>query len=400
MRTTHRIIVFFLITVLSLSGIHSLQNGLARTPQMGWNSWNKFRCDVSEDLIKRTAHTIIDSGLAAKGYNYVNLDDCWQIGRDEKTGRILEDPERFPSGMKALADYVHSLGLKFGVYSDAGTMTCERRPGSLGYEDIDAQTYAEWGVDYLKYDNCYNTGVPGIERYTKMRDAIAKTGREILYSICSWGEEEVEKWAGDVGNSWRTTADIEDKWESFLEILDLQVGLEKYAHPGGWNDPDMLEVGNGGMTDSEYQAHFALWALLKSPLVIGCDVTDMSKSTYAILTNEEMIAINQDPLGKQGTRISRVDTDSGALEVWAGQQINGTVIMLLNRSGEKKAITANFRDCGYSHPFGYMVDIINHKQYGMVEDSSYTSEVEPHSVVAIRIHTECDDCSDIQNVQM
>jgi len=393
--------VIFMTILFALSGVLSLENGQARTPQMGWNSWNKFRCDVSEDLIKRTADSIIATGLAAKGYNYVNLDDCWQIGRDEKTGRILEERERFPSGMKALADYVHSVGLKFGVYSDAGTLTCERRPGSLGYEDIDAQTYAEWGVDYLKYDNCYNTGVPGVERYSKMRDALLNSGRDIVFSICSWGEEEVEKWASEVGNSWRTTVDIEDKWESFTSILDQQVGLEQYSKPGAWNDPDMLEVGNGGMTDNEYQAHFALWALLKAPLIIGCDVTEMSESTYKILTNEAMIAVNQDPLGKQGTRISRIDTPTGPIEVWAGEQINGTVIMLLNRSSEKQTITANFKDAGYSHPYGYMVDLVNQKHLGMNENSTYSAEVEAHSVFAIKIHTDCDDCAKFtQQIQM
>jgi len=366
---------------------------------MGWNSWNRFRCDVSEDLIKRTADTIVESGLARMGYTYVNIDDCWQIGRDDNTGRVLEDKDRFPSGMRTLADYVHSVGLKFGLYSDAGTMTCERRPGSLGYEDIDAQTYAEWGVDYLKYDNCYNTGVPGIDRYSRMRDAIEKTGRSMVYSICSWGEENVATWAAEVGNSWRTTADIEDKWESFLDILDQQVGLEKYSSPGSWNDPDMLEVGNGGMTDNEYQAHFALWALLKAPLIIGCDVTNMSEATKKILMNEDIIAINQDPLGKQGRRISRIDTDTGALEVWAGETIKGTVIMMLNRSETKTKITANFKDCGYDYPAGYMVDLISKKHHGMVEDS-FSAEVEPHSVVVMKIHTDCEDCEKINNLNI
>lgn len=290
---------FFLILFSLLHLYLSLNNGLGQTPPMGWNSWNKFACEIDEELIKSTAEALISTGLAAKGYTYVNLDDCWQIARDENNS-IVADGKKFPSGMKGLADFLHSKNLKFGVYSDSGFYTCQKRPGSLNLELLDAQSYASWEVDYLKYDNCYNDGASPKLRYPPMRDALNKTGRPIFFSMCEWGEENPATWAGEVGNSWRTTGDISDNWDSFIKILDLQVGLEKYAGPGHWNDPDMLEVGNGGMNQSEYEAQFALWALLKAPLLIGCDVRNINPETLVLLGNEEIIAINQDRLGVQG----------------------------------------------------------------------------------------------------
>ena len=282
-----------------------VDNGLGRTPQMGWNSWNKFGCNINETLIKNTADLLVQTGLADKGYRYLNLDDCWQVARDPKTSRILSDPVKCPSGMSGLADYAHAKGLKFGLYSDAGEKTCEGRPGGYGYEKIDAETYAEWKVDYLKYDNCYNLNLSGKARYFAMHKALNESGRPIFYSMCNWGEEKSWQWAGPYANSWRTTGDIKDNWKSFTSILDKQVGLEFYAGHGGWNDPDMLEVGNGGMTFDEYTAHFALWCALKAPLLIGCSLSDISKETLSILGNEELIAINQDPLGIQASRIKR-----------------------------------------------------------------------------------------------
>ena len=362
----------------------SLDNGLGKTPQMGFNTWNKFTCNINEELIKKTVDVLIQSGLAAKGYNYVNLDDCWQISRDEN-GRIQEDKNAFPSGMKALADYVHSKGLKFGLYSDAGTKTCAGRPGSLGYEEIDAQTYAEWEVDYLKYDNCNNEGLPSQPRYTKMRDALLKTGRPIFFSMCSWGEEEVWKWAKDVGNSWRTTGDIGDNWGSFLDILDRQNGLEVYAGPGGWNDPDMLEVGNHGMSNAAYQSHFALWALLKAPLLLGNDLTNMSKETFEIISNEEIIAINQDPLGKQGKRISRKWGLTGDSEVYAGELIDGWAVILFNRSWLPSHITFNFSDIGKTG--GCLRDLVNHQDLGYFSNN-YSGYVSSGGVKVLKV-TDC-----------
>src|ERR1700757_4582467 len=256
---------------------------LALTPPMGWNSWNKFACNVNEDLIKSMADGMVKSGMKDAGYQYVVIDDCWQVSRDQNAN-IVPDPQRFPSGIKALADYVHSLGLKFGIYSDAGSKTCAGRPGGLGHEYQDALQYAAWGVDYLKYDWCYTTTQDAQASYANIRNALNATGRPIVLSICEWGTAKPWLWGKAVGgNLWRTTGDISDKWETkdkrqlgMLDILDLQDGLDSYAGPGHWNDPDMLEVGNGGMTTDEYRQHMSLWVILAAPLLAGNDLSKMS----------------------------------------------------------------------------------------------------------------------------
>ena len=294
------------IYIISITKIFSINNGLGLTPQMGWNTWNKFGCDINEDLIRDTIDTLNSSGLLEAGYKYINLDDCWQIDRDNETNEIIADPEKFPSGIKELADYAHEKGLLLGLYSDAGTKTCAGRPGSLGYETIDANTYAKWGIDYLKYDNCYNKNIPSLDRYPVMRDALNHTNHSIFYSICQWGEENIPVWGKDVGNSWRTTGDISDNWLTMLRIIDQNDQWYNFSGPGGWNDPDMLEVGNGGMTLEEYKTHFSLWAISKAPLLIGCDITIMSEEIKNILTNKEVIEINQDSLGDQGHKIKRI----------------------------------------------------------------------------------------------
>ncbi|KAI3458453.1 hypothetical protein Pfo_015116 [Paulownia fortunei] len=274
-------------------GILQLGNGLARTPQMGWNSWNFFACDINEEVIKETADALVSTGLAKLGYIYVNIDDCWsELVRDSK-GQLVPDSKTFPSGIKSLADYVHSKGLKLGIYSDAGPFTCQVRPGSLFHESDDAKLFASWGIDYLKYDNCFNLDIEPEKRYPPMRDALNATGSTIFYSLCEWGVHDPALWAGKVGNSWRTTDDINDSWASMTTIADLNDKWAAYAGPGGWNDPDMLEVGNGGMTYQEYRAHFSIWALMKAPLLIGCDVRKMAAETFEILSNEEVIAVNQ-----------------------------------------------------------------------------------------------------------
>ena len=292
------IIVFFYI----LNSLKCLHNGLGKTPPMGWNSWNKFNCNITEKLIRETIDALVSSGLAKVGYNYINIDDCWQSSRYDN-GTIMPDPIAFPHGIKPLVDYAHSKGLKFGIYSDAGNYTCAGRPGSLGYEEIDAKTYAKWGVDYLKYDNCFNNNISSKIRYTKMRNALKRTGRNIFYSICNWGREKVSTWAKNVGNSWRTTKDISDNWRNMIKLIDENDKSYKFAGPGGWNDPDMLEVGNGGMTIEEYKTHFGLWAISKAPLLIGCDITNMTQEIKDILTNTEIIGLNQDSLGYQGRKI-------------------------------------------------------------------------------------------------
>lgn len=305
---------------------------LAKTPPMGWNSWNKFTCNVSEQLIRETADAMVTSGMKDAGYQYVVIDDCWQVSRDDQ-GNIVPDSKRFPSGMKALADYVHSKGLKFGLYSDAGAKTCQGRPGSSGYEVEDARQYAAWGVDYLKYDWCHTDGVDPKIAYPTMRDALRAAGRPIVFSICEWGKSSPWTWARGVGHLWRTTEDIQDCFSclrdwggaGWTRILDNQVGLEKFAGPGGWNDPDMLEVGNGGLSIAESRAHFSFWCLLAAPLMAGNDLRSMSADTRDILTNREVIAIDQDPLGIEGNRIRR----TGFVEVWAKKLTGNSYAVIL-----------------------------------------------------------------------
>ena len=319
----------------------SLDNGLGRTPPMGWNSWNHFGCKINQTVLKETADAFVNSGLIRFGYQYINVDDCWAKNRDSNN-EIEPDTTTFPD-FKGMVDYVHSKGLKFGIYSDAGTETCAGRPGSLGFEVNDADTYAKWEVDYLKYDNCNNNQVLPQTRYPVMRDALNKTGRPIFYSLCEWGQYDPATWAAPVGNSWRTTGDIEDKWDSMISCADTNNQWSSYAGPGGWNDPDMLEVGNGGMTTTEYETHFSLWALMKAPLLIGCDIRNMDSNTVRILTNHEVIAINQDKLGVQGNK-TKVN---GTSEIWSGPLYGGTyVVLLLNRGTESVNITAQWVDFG------------------------------------------------------
>ena len=319
-------------------------NGLALTPPMGWNSWNKFACEISESTIRAEADAMVDSGMQAAGYSYVIVDDCWHGERDS-AGNIQADARRFPSGIQVLADYVHAKGLKFGIYSDAGDKTCQKRPGSRGHEFRDAAQYAAWGVDYLKYDWCNTKTLDARAAYATMYDALRATGRPIVYSICEWGRHRPWDWAAAAGgNLWRTTGDISDLWDGaehhdhrlgVVDILDRQVGLASFAGPGHWNDPDMLEVGNGGMTDDEYRAHFSLWAMLAAPLIAGNDLSTMSATIAAILTKREVIAVDQDPLGVEGRRAVK----SGDTEIWVRPLAGGSVaVVLLNRSAETRSI--------------------------------------------------------------
>jgi alpha-galactosidase len=258
-------ILSIVFLVLLAPGLYALDDGLARTPPMGWNSWNKIGGNVNEDAVRKAADSMVRTGMKDAGYQYIVIDDCWQISRDEQ-GNILADPKKFPSGMKALADYVHSVGLKFGIYSDAGRKTCAGRPGSRGYEFQDARQYAAWGVDYLKYDWCSTNGQRTQESYTLMRDALKLAGRPIVFSLCEWGNSKPWTWAANVGHLWRTTTDIVDQWEGrrprngagILTLADMQAELYSFAGPGHWNDPDMLEVGNGGMNNIEYRSHLSL----------------------------------------------------------------------------------------------------------------------------------------------
>ena len=354
---------------------------IAKTPPMGWNSWNKFGCNVSESLIRETADAMVSSGMRDAGYRYVVIDDCWQVSRDAN-GIIVPDPTRFPSGMKALADYVHSKGLKFGLYSDAGARTCEGRPGSSGYEAEDARTYASWGVDYLKYDWCNTDGVDPKIAYPTMRDALRATGRPVVFSICEWGRNQPWTWARGVGHLWRTTGDIGDRWASVTSLLDRQVGLEKFAGPGGWNDPDMLEVGNGGMTPAEYRAHFSLWCLLAAPLMAGNDIRSMSAETHDILVNRDVIAVNQDPLGRQGYRLR----DDGDLEVWV-KRLEGDdlAVVLFNRGKADAPAAVAWHEIGLPLDAAPAVrDLWTKRDHGRVKDR-FVATVPPHDVVMVRV---------------
>ncbi|MCE5178268.1 MAG: glycoside hydrolase family 27 protein [Porphyromonadaceae bacterium] len=332
-------VFFIFILMLPLIGLQAQKfDNLALTPPMGWNSWNKFGCDVSEKLIMEVADAMVSSGMAAAGYEYVVIDDCWQVDRDEN-GEIVVDKDRFPHGMKYLSDYIHSKGLKFGIYSCAGTKTCQGRPGGRGYEFQDARTYARWGVDYLKYDWCNHSTQNAQASYTLMRDALYKAGRPIAFSICEWGSNKPWEWAKEVGHLWRTTGDIVDRWDAMMAIFDAQKELADYTGPGHWNDPDMLEVGNGGMTTEEYRTHFSLWCMLAAPLMAGNDLRTMSDETLEILTNREMIAINQDSLGKQAFCFR----DNGDYEIWVKKLAGDErAVCLLNRSDEKKIVEVDF----------------------------------------------------------
>eukprot|EP01018_Ginkgo_biloba_P022382 Gb_21989 [translate_table: standard] len=355
-----------------------ISNGLGVKPQMGWNSWNHFYCQINEKIIRETADAMVSTGLSAVGYEYVNLDDCWGEQNRDAQGNLVARASTFPSGIKALADYVHGKGLKLGIYSDAGFYTCSKTmPGSLGHEDQDAKTFASWGVDYLKYDNCNNDDSKPQERYPKMSTALSKAGRPIFYSLCEWGDQNPALWAPKIGNSWRTTGDIEDKWESITSRADQNDKWAAYAGPGGWNDPDMLEVGNGNMNTEEYRSHFSIWALMKSPLLIGCDIRSASKETLEILGNKEVIDVNQDSLGIQGKKVSK----QGDLEVWAGPLSNKRVAVILwNRSSSKTSITAKWEDIGLSS--GAVVkarDLWAHADLPSSLQGSLTSTVDSHA---------------------
>jgi alpha-galactosidase len=351
----------------------------APTPPMGWNSWNKFACNVNEQLIRETADAMVSSGMKAAGYQYVNIDDCWQVSRDAQ-GTIVADPNRFPSGIQALADYVHSKGLKLGVYTDAGMLTCEKRPGSLDHEVQDAKTYAVWGVDYVKIDWCHAEGLDPEVLYAKFRDALAQSGRAIVFSICNWGVKAPWRWGPRTGNLWRTTGDIRDNYDRMSVIGFSQNGLEKFAGPGHWNDPDMLEVGNGGMKRDEYLTHMSLWALLAAPLLAGNDLRSMSAETKEILTNSEVIAVDQDTKGLQGHRL----WDEGPLEIWAKQLSDGGyAVGLFNRGESELKVMLDLKMLGISGP-AHLRNLWEHRDLGPM-NTSYSAMVPKHGVVMLKV---------------
>lgn len=362
------------------------------TPPMGWNSWNKFACDVNETKIKEVVDALVTSGMKDAGYVYVVIDDCWQIGRDS-VGNIIPDPIRFPSGIKALAQYIHSKGLKFGIYSCAGTQTCQQRPGSRGYEFQDARTYASWDVDYLKYDWCYTGSQDAVSSYTIMRDAIYKAGRPMLFSICEWGYSKPWLWAKNVGHLWRTTDDIVDCWDcvdsrnnaGFTVLLDRVASLSEYSGPDHWNDPDMLEVGNTKLTLTESRAHFSLWSMLAAPLMAGNDIRSMSKEVAAILTNREVIAVDQDSLGKSAVKVQ----DDGDFEVWVKTLSKGSyAVCFFNRGSAPVTINYDLKAMlkkQYDTEKVYTLkDLWKHKDVGTTS-KNVVGVINSHDVLMLRL---------------
>ncbi|SCU89907.1 LADA_0F00496g1_1 [Lachancea dasiensis] len=352
-------------------------NGLGLTPQMGWNNWNSFACDVNEDLLLGAAEKLAALGLQDLGYKYVILDDCWSAGRSEN-GSLLPDSGKFPHGMKYVADYLHERDMLFGMYSSAGEYTCAGYAGSLGYEQADADSFASWDVDYLKYDNCFNRGQFGTplisyNRYKTMSDALNKTGRPIFYSLCNWGQDLTFYWGSGISNSWRVSGDIypffdrpdsrcpcdDDEYDckyagfhcSIMNILGKAAPMGQNAGVGGWNDLDMLEVGVGNLTDDEEMAHFSMWAIVKSPLIIGANLDDLTPTSYSILNNPAVIAVNQDPAGSPAVRVWREkvsDTDKygrGEIQLWSGPLENGDqVVAMLNGGAKPRPMNATLLD--------------------------------------------------------
>jgi alpha-galactosidase len=357
-------------------------NGLVRTPPMGWNSWNKFAGRVDDATVRSIADAMAANGMKAAGYLYINIDDTWEGGRDAQGN--IQTNRKFPD-MKALADYVHRKGLKLGIYSTPGPNTCAGYEGSYGHEAQDARTYAAWGIDYLKYDWCgartlyTDQEMPAI--YQKMGDALRAQKRPIVYSLCQYGRQDVWKWGADVGgNLWRTTGDIRDAWDSMTRIGFGQNDLAPWARPGHWNDPDMLEIGNGGMTETEYQTHMSLWAILAAPLLAGNDLRSMSPAILNILTNREVLAVNQDKDGKQGSRVWK----SGDQEIWTRPLSNGTTALaIFNRAAEPAKVTVRWGEIGLSGK-AHLRDLWLHQDVAW-PGPEYTVTVPGHGVIMLRL---------------
>jgi alpha-galactosidase len=369
---------------LPLPELHDVaDNGLARTPPMGWNSWNKFAGKIDDATVRAMADAMVSSGMKDVGYTYVNIDDTWEGPRDAQ-GNITSNL-KFPD-MKALADYVHSKGLKIGIYSSPGPTTCQGYEGSYGHEEQDAKTFAAWGIDYLKYDWCgaariyEDQEMPAV--YQKMGDALLKAGRPIVYSLCQYGRAEVWKWGSRVGgNLWRTTGDISDNWKAMESIGFRQLDIASYARPGHWNDPDMLEIGNGGMTSDEYRAHMSLWALLAAPLLAGNDLRTMNEETKSILMNTEVIAIDQDPDAKPVRRISQ----SGETEAWVRRLHDSSLAVgLFNRGGQPAEVSVRWDALDLGGKKLRVRDLWKHQDVETTGDR-YSAIVPTHGVVLLKV---------------
>lgn len=374
--------------------IHKYQ-GLAMTPPMGWNSWNTFQCDITETLIKETATIIASKGLKDAGYVYVVLDDCWLARERDPNGQLQADPQKFPKGMKELGDFIHSLGLKYGIYNCAGTKTCAGYPGGRGHEFEDARMYASWGVDYVKYDWCSANTANAQETYKTFGDALLATKRPIILSMCEWGTAKPWEWASPIAQLWRTTGDIQARYSTnsrgtrgygngWKDILDRQaeLKLEQYAGPDHWNDPDMLEVGNRGLTYAESRAHFSFWCMLASPLMMGNDLRIMTDDILKILTDKDVIALDQDPLGKQGARV----IDETGKEVWVKELSNGDwAVCMLNDSAEDTQMTLAWSDLPVLAGKTFKVrDLWSKKDLGTTKDN-FSGNVVSHDVALFRL---------------
>lgn len=372
---------------------------LAKTPPMGWNTWNTFGWKINEELVKKAADAFVGSGLKDAGYEYIVIDDCWSLKERDEEGRLVCDPEKFPGGMKQLADYVHSKGLKFGMYSCAGTHTCAGHPGSFEHEFEDAKTFAEWGVDYLKYDYCYKPDhIPGEILYKRMGTALRNCGRDILFSACNWGNDEVYQWIRETGaHMFRSTGDIQDNWESIKNIVLSQIGKESHSGTYCYNDMDMLVVGMygkgdnnavalGGCSDIEYRSHFSLWALMNSPLMIGCDIRKMSKETVEILTNKDIIALNQDEEAR-GPYCIRQWNNPEKVMAFVKPLSNGDyAIGMFNFSETASEMSLQFWDIGLSAAAGKglsIYDCWSHEEEGTFKER-YVCTLEPHGCRVFR----------------
>ncbi|KAJ5365991.1 Aldolase-type TIM barrel [Penicillium concentricum] len=413
------------------------KNDVGKLPALGWNSWNAFGCDIDSKKVITAANEVVNLGLKDLGYEYVNIDDCWSIKdkRDESTKRMIPDPSKFPDGISGVAKQVHDLGLKIGIYSSAGETTCAAYPASLGYEKVDAQSFAEWGIDYLKYDNCgvpsdwedtYNDCVPDkgnfpngtcpdltkpapegydwktsktYQRYTAMRDALLNVDRTIFYSLCDWGYADVNTWGNQTGNSWRMSLDITPDWARIAEIANENSFLMNYANFWGYPDPDMLEVGNGDLTIEENRAHFALWAVMKSPLIIGTALDSINDDHLAILKNKYLLDFNQDPIigspahpYKWGYNTDWTFDPVHPAEYWSGPSstLEGTLVLMLNSEDATSTRTAKWSEIPElnSHDAYKVIDAWTGKDLGCVK-SEYSASLKSHDAAVLVVKEQC-----------
>lgn len=368
---------------------------IKNTPPMGWNSWNTFGADINEQLIKDTADKMAESGLLTAGYTYLVIDDCWSKKERDENGRLVADPEKFPNGMKAVADYVHSKGLKFGMYSCAGNLTCAGYPGSFEHEFTDAETFASWGVDFLKYDYCYHSNIiHGKYLYRRMGTALKNCGRDILFSACSWGADNTAEWIRESGAAmWRSTGDIVDSWASIKSLTEEQESILAYGGKGCFNDMDMLvvgmygkgNVGLEGLNDTQYKTHFSIWALLGSPLMIGCDIRNMNDETLKILTNRELIKINQDEACRQIFKLNPIWNDN--IKAYARFLENGDIALgVFNFSGEEGAVRINIDELGLPESTGKTLCMHNvwEEETVTVTNGTFIHNIKPYDSLVYR----------------